>query len=116
MKREHKDDANGKSYKDKNSITKGIYREIEILDRHIKVLKEVIKNEPIGIQKLSKNLGLSSYMIRYSLSVLEKKGLIRPSPSGAITTEKTKVFMQEVIEDLDNMITEIRSIKKDLCR
>ncbi|HIH78448.1 MAG TPA: winged helix-turn-helix transcriptional regulator [Halobacteria archaeon] len=116
MTNDHKKDAKGKSYKGKNSITKGIYREIEILDRHIKVLKEVIENEPIGIKKLAKNLGLSFYMTRYSLSVLEKKGLIKPSPAGAITTEKTKIFMQEVSEDLDNVIKEIRSIRKDLCQ
>ncbi|BDC35670.1 MAG: hypothetical protein EF806_05485 [Candidatus Methanoliparum thermophilum] len=104
----------GKNYKWKNSITKGIYREIEIIDRHIKVLKEIIVSEPIGIKRLSKNLGLSFYMTRYSLSVLEKKGLIKPSPSGAITTEKTKVFMQEVGEDLDKVIEEIQSIRRDL--
>jgi len=114
MANEHKKYERGKSYKEQNSITKGMYRETEILERHIKVLKEVILNEPIGIRKLSNNLGLSLYMTRYSLSILEKKGLIKPSPAGAITTEKTKIFMQEVSDDLDKVIKKIRYMKNNI--
>jgi predicted transcriptional regulator len=92
-------------------LTDGIKRELKMLERHLTVLKGVIKSEPVGIMKLSEDIGMPPYRVRYSLRVLERAGLIRPSLHGATTTEETKIFMGELDEDLDRIIEGVKRMK-----
>jgi predicted transcriptional regulator len=71
-------------------------REIELLERHITVLDLVLKNGPVGIIKLSAMSGLPQHKVRYSLRVLEHKGLIRPSQKGAIATKKAEGYKEKL--------------------
>jgi len=75
-------------------------KEVDMLERHLQVLRMVIENEPIGIVKMSNETGYPHHKVRYSLRVLEEENLIEPSSQGAITTEDTAAF----VEDLDNKI------------
>ena len=97
-------------------LTDGIERELKMLERHLTVLKGVIKSEPVGIMKLSEEIGMPPHRVRYSLRVLERAGLIRPSLHGATTTEKTKVFMSELDEDLDRMIGGMKGMKRKVIK
>ncbi len=74
-----------------------------MLERHLQVLKMVIESEPIGIVKMSNETGYPHHKVRYSLRVLEEENLIEPSSQGAITTERT----QEFVEELDGKLDEI---------
>lgn len=74
-------------------------REIELLERHIKVLDFVLNHGPIGIIKLSAMSGLPQHKVRYSLRVLEHKGLIRPSQKGALATPKAKEYKEKLLRD-----------------
>jgi len=74
-----------------------------MLERHLQVLKMVIDNEPIGIVKMSNETGYPHHKVRYSLRVLEEENLIEPSSQGAITTDDTADF----VDDLDGKIDEI---------
>ncbi len=76
-----------------------------MLERHLQVLKMVIESEPIGIVKMSNETGYPHHKVRYSLRVLEEENLIEPSSQGAITTDRT----QEFVEELDGKIDEIGS-------
>ena len=76
-------------------------KEVDMLERHLQVLRMVIENEPIGIVKMSNETGYPHHKVRYSLRVLEEENLIEPSSQGAITTEDTADF----VEDLDNKIS-----------
>ena len=76
-----------------------------MLERHLQVLKMVIESEPIGIVKMSNETGYPHHKVRYSLRVLEEENLIEPSSQGAITTERT----QEFVEELDGKIDEINA-------
>jgi predicted transcriptional regulator len=78
-------------------------KEVDMLERHLQVLRMVIENEPIGIVKMSNETGYPHHKVRYSLRVLEEENLIEPSSQGAITTEQTS----EVVEDLDGKIDHI---------
>lgn len=85
-------------------------KEVDMLERHLQVLKMVIGNEPIGIVKMSNETGYPHHKVRYSLRVLEEEDLIEPSSQGAITTEETVEFVSdldgkvdEIMEKLDNM-------------
>ena len=69
-------------------LTSVIETEMEILKRHIHVLKVLQENQPMGIIKLSELTKYPQHMVRYSLRILEQDGIIEPSPHGAVTTEK----------------------------
>jgi predicted transcriptional regulator len=80
-------------------------KEVDMLERHLTVLRMVNENEPIGIVKMSNETGYPHHKIRYSLRVLEEENLIEPSSQGAISTEDTEVFL----EDLDGKLAEMAS-------
>ena len=84
-----------------------------MLERHLQVLKMVIDNEPIGIVKMSNETGYPHHKVRYSLRVLEEENLIEPSSQGAITTERTEEFVDELDEKLDDIVTKLQSMKID---
>jgi len=96
--------------KAKVSLTSVIESEVDILKRHVEILNLVMKNEPIGIIKLSEMTGYPQHMIRYSLHVLEQEGVIEPSPKGAVTTRKLRSAIENLKKSLDNVNREIESI------
>ena len=91
--------------------------ELEMLERHLLILKYVIGEEPIGIMKLAEMTGLPKHKVRYSLRVLEHEGLIGPSMHGAVSTEKTRQFVQTLdsrIRTLDKKVEEIKKLAGEL--
>lgn len=91
-----------------------VENELRMLKRHLEVLRLVLKEEPIGILKLADETGLPKHKVRYSLRVLEHKGLIKPSQQGAVTTRKAKQFINDFhkkIESLEKAIEEIKTMK-----
>ncbi len=98
----------------KTAITNVAEKEIDLLSRHIEVLKTVMDEGPIGIIRLSQVTGQPQHMIRYSLRTLEKDGIIRPSASGAVVTEKVHETLGTLETSLDGIITEMNEIKKRL--
>jgi predicted transcriptional regulator len=88
-------------------------KEVDMLERHLQVLKMVIENEPIGIVKMSNETGYPHHKVRYSLRVLEEENLIEPSSQGAITTERTAEFVEELDEKLDDINEKLSSMRID---
>ena len=88
-------------------------KEVDMLERHLKVLRMVIENEPIGIVKMSDETGYPHHKVRYSLRVLEEESLIEPSSQGAITTEQTAEFVEELDGKLDETVDKIRNMRID---
>ncbi|MFB6160849.1 MAG: hypothetical protein ABEJ61_06690 [Haloferacaceae archaeon] len=86
-------------------------KEVDMLERHLLVLKMVINNEPIGIVKMSNETGYPHHKVRYSLRVLEEENLIEPSSQGAITTDQTASFVDELDEKIDEIIGKMESMK-----
>jgi predicted transcriptional regulator len=86
--------------------------DIELLDRHIEVMKAVMEHEPIGIVKLSLLMDLPYHRIRYSLRVLEQMGYIRASPAGAVTTTQAKRLLSNIDHDVDELVTLLESLKE----
>jgi len=82
-----------------------------MLERHLQVLKMVIENEPIGIVKMSNETGYPHHKVRYSLRVLEEENLIEPSSQGAITTERTEEFVEELDGKLDEIVDKLDEMK-----
>jgi len=87
-----------------------VKRELEMLKRHLIILKYVMENEPIGILKIAEETKIPSHKVRYSLRVLEHEGLIAASVPGAIATDLSGPFLEE----LENTIDQLQDITEDL--
>ena len=96
----------------KNSDPMGsITDEIEILERHIKMLRTVRSNQPIGLIRLSEASGIPKHKVRYSLKLLEQQGIIRATPDGAVVTEEYDDFMESIREYIDGLNPRIDALR-----
>jgi predicted transcriptional regulator len=98
--------------KGKSILTNKIESEIELLERHVKMLNAIMDHEPIGIIRLSELLDIPQHKVRYSLRILEQEGLINPSPEGAITTEKLQTFfadLKDILQHMDETVNALRT-------
>ncbi len=94
-------------------LTRRVQHELELLKRHIVILKKVIDSGPIGILKLSLETGMPDHLVRYSLRVLEQQGLIEPSTQGAVATksaEEAYLEFKTEIEKIGEMLKEIMEV------
>ena len=99
--------------KERCVLTGVIETELEILKRHVHVLKVLQKNQPMGIIKLSELTKYPQHMVRYSLRILEQDGLIEPSAHGAVTTEKVeKPYLAK--KDIENIGDTVKEIIKNI--
>jgi len=102
--------------KERCVLTSVIETELDILKRHIHVLKTLQESQPMGIIKLSELTGYPQHMVRYSLRILEQDGLIEPSPQGAITTEvvlKTMVSLKKTLNNISETAEDlIKTLEK----
>ena len=85
--------------------------EIELMQRHIQVLRTVVAHQPIGIMKLSELMDLPFHRIRYSLRVLEQMGYIRASQSGAVATPQSVELLAGLDQELGEIIRLLENIK-----
>lgn len=95
-------------------LTSKIEAEMELLQRHVEMLKAIMDNEPIGIIRLSEMLQYPQHKVRYSLRILEQEDLIEPSPDGAVTTEKIQDFLDGLKDTLDNMSRTVNELRGSL--
>jgi len=100
--------------KNKSAITSVAEKELDLLSRHIDVLKTVKENGPVGIIRLSQMTGQPQHMIRYSLRTLEKDGLITPSPQGAVVTDRVHETLGTLESTLNDFSTTVQTLKKKL--
>lgn len=80
-----------------------IDNEVEMLERHLRVLRLVIRNEPIGIVQLADELSIPDHKVRYSLRVLEEEELIEPTDRGATTTEDLGGYVDRANGRIDGL-------------
>ncbi|WP_266083017.1 hypothetical protein [Haladaptatus caseinilyticus] len=89
----------------------GVAEEVDMLDRHLYVLQMVVNNKPIGIVKMANELGYDHHEIRYSLRILEDENLIEPTQQGAITTDETEPFVENLDEQIEGVRTRLAAMK-----
>jgi len=93
-------------------MLKRVETEIDLLRRHVDVIRTVVEHQPIGIMKLSEILDMPPHRIRYSLRVLENDGYIEASSSGAIATSTTIDLLEHLDERIDAIVDMLESIKQ----
>jgi len=96
---------------DTDHILSKLTSELELLERHILMLKITKENQPIGIIRLSELLGIPKHKVRYSLRLLEGAGLIEATNEGARVTDGYGDFMDSAVAYLDELDEKIRSVK-----
>ncbi len=89
-------------------------KDLDLLRRHVTLLKAVEEHQPIGIIRLAKLSGHPQHHIRYTLRILEQEGLVRPSQNGAVTTAKAKRFHEKLRVLLEEMKRTLQSLKNSI--
>ncbi|MCL1904561.1 MAG: hypothetical protein FWG19_00335 [Methanomassiliicoccaceae archaeon] len=95
----------------KDNIMEKMTSDLELVERHVMMLRVTKENQPIGIIRLSEILGVPKHKVRYSLRLLENEGLISPSTEGAKVTDRYDEFMDDVERSLDELRKKIDSLK-----
>ncbi len=97
-----------------SALTVRIRKDLDLLRRHVTLLKAVEEHQPIGIIRLAKLSGHPQHHIRYTLRILEHEGLVRPSQEGAVTTTKAKRFREKLRVLLEEMKRTVESLRNSL--
>ncbi len=92
----------------------GTFEEMDLIERHILMLKATKENQPVGIIRLSELLGIPKHKVRYSLRLLERDGLITATQEGAVVTEKYDEFMEKLSARLDDIVDRINEIRDEV--
>ena len=100
--------------KERCALTSVIETEIDILNRHVNVLKTLKKNQPMGIIKLAELTNYPQHMVRYSLRILEQNGAIEPSSKGAVTTDEVPRILQLLKTTLTDISKNVDKVIKAL--
>lgn len=100
--------------KERCVLTSVIETELDILKRHIHVLKTLQEKQPMGIIKLSEVTHYPQHMVRYSLRILEQDRLIEPSSQGAVTTDKVEKTLELLKSTLSKISKTANDLKKTL--
>ncbi|MDO5846519.1 MAG: hypothetical protein Q4Q04_06320 [Methanocorpusculum sp.] len=87
--------------------------EVDLLERHLIVMRAVAKNGPIGIMKLTEELGQPQHRIRYSLRILEQMQYIKATPAGAVATPKAFDMLEHFDQDLDVLIQKLHGLHRE---
>jgi predicted transcriptional regulator len=93
------------------SIFDGAAEEIDLIGRHIEMLRVTKDMQPIGIIRLSEVMGIPKHKVRYSLRLLEKGGLIVATSEGAMVSDKYEEFIGGLSDRFDGLIQQINSIR-----
>ena len=97
-----------------SGLTGKMELELELLQRHVEILKAVKDHEPIGIIRLSEITGHPQHKVRYSLRILEQENLIEPSSQGAVTTQNLQDFIPRLRNILSMMGETVAELKKTI--
>ena len=99
---------------EKSALTNVIETELDILIRHVHILKKLQKDQPMGIIKLSEMTEYPQHMVRYSLRILEQDGIIEPSSKGAVTTDKVPQTLKVLNDSLKEISNSVDKLIKEL--
>ncbi len=92
----------------------GTFEEMDLIERHILMLKATKENQPVGIIRLSELLGIPKHKVRYSLRLLERDGLITATQEGAVVTDRYDEFMEKLSARLDDIVDRINEIRDEV--
>ncbi len=97
-----------------SALTDRMHKDLDLLRRHVTLLKAVEEHQPIGMIRLAKLSGRPPHHVRYTLRILAQEGLVRPSQRGRVTTAKAKRFPEKLRVLLEEMKRTIETLRNSL--
>ena len=88
-----------------------LIEDVELLERHISILKTVKGNQPVGLIRLSEMTGIPKHRVRYSLKLLEQQGIIHATQDGATVTDRYDGFISEISTYIDELAKRIEALR-----
>lgn len=96
------------------SIFREVKQDIETTKRHLSIIQTLLREQPVGIIKISQETKIPEHKIRYSLRVLEREGIIIPSREGAILTPEFIEHKDLLAEEAKEIVDEMQQIYQNL--
>jgi len=96
------------------SLLERLSAEMDMLERHVLMLRTLRESQPMGIIRLSEQLGLPNHKVRYSLRLLEREGLIIPSADGAMITDEYDEFLSQLDAFLERLSRRAEALRESL--
>lgn len=97
-----------------SSLFREIKTDLETVKRHLSIIQTLLREQPVGIIKISHETGIPEHKIRYSLRVLEKEGLILPSREGAILTPEFIDNKEKIADEARKLAEQMTEMYHDL--
>ncbi len=88
--------------------------DLELLERHVSILRTVKNNQPIGLIRLSEMSGVPKHKVRYSLKIMEQQGIIQATSEGAVVAENYEEFMASMANSVDSLADKVLSLRDSL--
>ncbi len=88
--------------------------DLELLERHISILKTVKENQPIGLIRLAEITGIPKHRVRYSLKIMEQQAIIEATSNGAIVSEDYDEFMKNIVTSIEGLADQIDGLRDSL--
>ena len=95
-----------------DGLLKGTMGELDLIDRHLLMLRATKENQPIGIIRLSEITGIPRHKVRYSLRLLEKDGLIVATQEGAVVSDRYNDYLKQLESSLETAMDRAEDIRK----
>jgi len=95
-----------------DGLLKGTMGELDLIDRHLLMLRATKENQPIGIIRLSEITGIPRHKVRYSLRLLEKDGLIVATQEGAVVSDRYNDYLKQLESSLEAAMDRAEDIRK----
>lgn len=79
-----------------NMVLAKMRRELELLKRHLRILRLLEERGPLGIIKLSHITKIPANQVRYSLRVLQESSFLQPTTKGATINQRARKFIENL--------------------
>lgn len=96
------------------SFMEDLLEELNLLERHIKILELLNKEGPLGIMRISQITNIPQHRVRYSLRILETEGMISATPEGAKIIGNVDEFIKKMKNGIEEVEKKINNIKNEL--
>jgi len=96
------------------SFIEDMMEELNLLERHIKILKLLNKEGPIGIMRISQITDIPQHRVRYSLRILETERMILATPEGAKVVGNIDEFIKKMKTGIEEVEKKINTLKDEL--
>ncbi len=86
-------------------------KSLEKIERTLRILQVILNSQPIGISRLSEATGLPDHVVRYSLRLMQRDGIIEPSKAGAIVSPEFLDRRSVLIDRIRKMSERVDALK-----